>query len=401
VRLIASILPRPRPEVLLALEDVSERARAEELNELYSQLVEKDHRKDEFLGMLSHELRNPLAPLRNASYILRHATPGSEQAGRAQSVIERQIQHLARLLDDLLDAARIAGGKIELRLERVDLREVVSRAADDFRLAMNDRGVTFRTAFPDAEVWAEADATRITQVVGNLLHNASKFTQGGDEVALSVEVKDGAAQICVRDSGAGIDREILPRIFEAFAQGTRTLARSEGGLGLGLAMVKGIAEMHGGSVRAVSAGAGKGAEFIVRLPLADGAPARRDIVGQVLPSTASRRVLVVDDNRDAAESLAELVKMLGHAVEVAFDGANAVEMARTYRPDVVLCDLGLPGMSGYEVARVLRADPSNGVRLIAVSGYAQPEDIRRAIEAGFDGHVAKPCDLEHIERLLS
>jgi PAS domain S-box-containing protein len=383
-------------EFLLAVtRDVSDVKRVE------AALLEADRRKDDFLAMLSHELRNPLAPIRNSTYILQRAEPGSEQARRAQSIIDRQTEHLTRLVDDLLDVTRIARGKIEVRRSLVDLRGVVWRAADDFGLLMRDRGVRFDVVVPDEPLWVEADATRITQIVGNLLHNASKFTQGGDVVALSVGVKDGAAEICVRDSGAGIDREVLPRIFDAFTQGTRTLARSEGGLGLGLATVKGIAELHGGSVRAESAGAGKGAEFIVRLPLADSAPAGRDVAGQMEPSTGCRRVLVVDDNRDAAESLADLVKMLGHAVKVAYDGANAVEKARAYRPDVVLCDLGLPGMSGYDVARALRADPGNGVQLIAVSGYAQPEDVQRAIEAGFDGHVAKPCDLQEIERLLS
>jgi PAS domain S-box-containing protein len=402
VRLIARMIPRPRPEVLLALEDVSEQARAKEkMRELNSQLVERDRRKDDFLATLSHELRNPLAPIRNASYILRHAPPGSEQTRRAKAVIERQTEHLTRLVNDLLDVTRIARGKIALRRDRIDLREVVWRAADDFRLAMDEQGVAFRSAFPESKVWADADPTRITQVVGNLLHNATKFTRRGGEVTLSLELEGcDAARIRVRDTGVGIDPGLLPRLFEAFVQGDRTLARTEGGLGLGLALVKGIAELHGGSVHAESAGTGKGAEFVVRLPLVGAAPSAESVHPVLARNNVRRRVLVVDDNRDAAESLADLVAMLGHTVEIAYDGTSAIEKARANEPDLVLCDVGLPGMCGHEVARALR-EAGTGAQLFAVSGYAQPEDVKRAIESGFDGHLAKPCDPKQIERLLS
>jgi signal transduction histidine kinase len=252
-----------------------------EREEASAKLVEADRRKDEFLGMLSHELRNPLAPIRNSTYVLRHAAPGSEQALRAQAVIERQTEHLTRLVDDLLDVTRIARGKIELRRSRVDLRELLWRAGDDFRLMMDGGGLVFRTALPDAEVWVDADATRITQVVGNLLHNAAKFTKRGDEVTLSLESAGGEATIRVRDTGAGIDPALLPRLFAPFVQGERTLARTEGGLGLGLALVKGVAELHGGTVDVASAGKGKGAEFTVRLPTVDGAADRSGMGGPV------------------------------------------------------------------------------------------------------------------------
>jgi CheY-like chemotaxis protein/two-component sensor histidine kinase len=363
-------------------------------------LREADRRKDEFLGMLSHELRNPLAPIRNSTYILRHAAPGSEQARRAQGVIERQVEHLTNLVDDLLDVTRIARGKIELRRARIDLRDVTRRTAEDFHWVMEDRGVVFRTVVPEAKLWADADATRIAQVIGNLLHNAAKFTRRGDDVTLSLAEHGGEAEIVVRDTGAGIDPALLPRLFQPFVQGERTLARSEGGLGLGLALVKGITELHGGTVRVESAGTGKGAEFIVRFPLVEAAAMQDGAKARVHGVNGGRRVLVVDDNADAAESLADIVGMLGHAVEVAYDGPSAIEKARACPPDVVLCDIGLPGMSGYEVARALR-DGGNGMQLFAVSGYAQPEDVKKAIEAGFDGHLAKPLNLEDVERLLA
>jgi PAS domain S-box-containing protein len=370
------------------------------LVEAQEALRNADRRKDEFLGMLSHELRNPLAPIRNASFILRHAEPGGGQVRHAQDVIERQVGHLTRLVDDLLDVTRVARGKIELRRSRIDLRDVVLQAADDFRMLLQGRGVRFEVVISEEKLWADADATRITQVVGNLLHNAAKFTQRGNEVAIRMGAVEGAAEIRIRDTGAGIEPSLLPRIFDAFVQGDRTLARTEGGLGLGLALVKGITELHGGIVRAESAGKGEGAEFVIRLPLL-AAPEARSAPTPPAQRRNAQRVLIVDDNADAADTLAEIVKMLGHTVDVAYDGPSAIEKVRASRPDVVLCDIGLPGMSGYEVARRLRASGVNGAKLIAVSGYAQSEDVSKATEAGFDGHVAKPCNLERIEKLLS
>ena len=374
--------------------DITERKRAEE------EAREADRGKTEFLAVLSHELRNPLAPIRNSVYILEHTDPTGEQGARARGVIHRQTEHLTRLVDDLLDVTRISRGKVELKRSRTDLREVVSRAADDYRSAMEDRGITFRAAFPEAEVWADADATRITQVVGNLLHNAAKFSRRGDEVTLSLHAADDEAEISVRDTGAGIDPALLPRIFDAFVQGERTVARSEGGLGLGLALVKGITELHGGRVRGESAGIGKGAAFVVRLPALAATPIQERLHPAAPRTRGGRRVLVVDDNRDGAESLAEIVELLGHVADVAFDGPSALEKASANRPHVVLCDIGLPGMSGYEVAKALRASGANQMQLIALSGYAQAEDVKRALEAGFDSHLAKPCDPVWIGRLL-
>ena len=262
--------------LIVSLRDVSDRRRAEAalreekaaLQEANARLREADRRKDEFLGMLSHELRNPLAPIRNSIFILRHGPGDVEQVARAQRVIERQTEHLTRLVDDLLDVTRIARGRIELRRERVDLALVVARAAEDFRTGMREREVAFEVRLPAAPLVADIDPTRVTQVIGNLLHNAAKFTRPGDAVTLSLAEVDGMAELRVRDTGAGIEPGLLPLIFEPFVQGERTLARTEGGLGLGLALVRGIAELHGGSARAESRGKGQGAELVVRLPLA-------------------------------------------------------------------------------------------------------------------------------------
>ena len=368
--------------------------------QLLTELRQAGRRKDEFLAMLSHELRNPLAPIRNSAYILRLPSANPDQVRRAHEVIERQSAHLTRLVDDLLDVTRIARGKIEIRKTRVDLRELVLRAGDDFRLLLRDRGVALEVLLPEHTAWADADATRVTQLAANLLHNSSKFTRSGDSVLLQLAVAGERAELCVRDTGAGIDPELLPTLFEPFVQGDRTLARTEGGLGLGLALVKGIAELHNGTVRALSAGIGQGAEFTVSLPLA----ADESRVRAARPETGGdhccRRVLVIEDNPDAAQSLADLVVMFGHSVEVAHDGPSALEKARAAPPDIILCDLGLPGMSGFDVGRALRALLPPTAQLIALSGYAQPEDVRQAAEAGFDRHLAKPADPRQIERLL-
>jgi len=363
-------------------------------------LEEADRRKDEFLGMLSHELRNPLAPIRNSIYIFNHADPTGEQARRARAVIERQAEQLTRLVDDLLDMTRIARGKIELRRDRVDLAQLVRRAGEDHAGLMRERGVELAVEVPREPMYTDGDAVRLAQVVGNLLQNAAKFTPRGGRVELALEAIRGGAEIHVRDTGAGMDRELLEHAFEPFVQGERTLARTSGGLGLGLALVKGLVEMHGGSVRAASAGLGQGSELVARLPLVEEVTAARTSLPRSPSGGRVRRVLVVDDSRDAAESLAELVELFGHVVDVAYDGASAIASARANRPDVILCDIGLPGMSGYEVARALRAENMNGLRMVAVSGYAQPEDLRKAAEAGFDRHVAKPLDPEELERLL-
>jgi signal transduction histidine kinase len=358
-----------------------------------------DRRKDEFLAMLSHELRNPLAPIRNSIYILNHFDAGSEQAGHARAIIERQTQHIARLVDDLLDVTRIARGKIELRRSRADLTELVQRTVQDYTPVFEQFGIVLSTSLPEHPVWASVDATRVAQLVGNLLQNAAKFTPAAGRVDLSLRSADGWAEIRISDTGAGIPPELLPSLFEPFMQGKQSLARTEGGLGLGLALVKGIVELHQGSVSAQSEGLGKGSVFTVRLALLafdDAPPAPSSLAHH---AAQARRALVVDDNKDAADTLAQLVSMFGHTAEVAYDGATALAKARANPPDIVLCDLGLPGITGYDVARALRAERS-GIRLVAISGYAQPEDIANAREAGFEQHIAKPIDPDKLESLL-
>jgi PAS domain S-box-containing protein len=365
-------------------------------------LRDADRHKDEFLGMLSHELRNPLAPIRSSIFILKRVRAGAE-ADRAHAVIQRQVEHLTRLVDDLLDVTRIARGKIELRRARVDLSAIVRRTGDDHRSVMAERGIELVVDAQDGAL-VEGDATRIAQVIGNLLNNAAKFTGRGGTVSLSLRIVGEGAEIAVRDTGVGIERALLGDVFTPFVQAERTLARSAGGLGLGLALVKGLTELHGGSVSASSAGPGRGAEFLVRLPLAKSPrpAANVDGTGAGIAPRKRHRVLVVDDNHDVAASLADLISLFGHDAELAYDGASALAKARAQHPDVILCDIGLPGMSGYEVARALRADTQlASAYIVAVSGYAQPEDLRRAAEAGFDRHLAKPPNPEDIERLLA
>ncbi len=374
-----------------------------ELKRAFEALREADRRKDEYLAMLSHELRNPLAPIRSAVFLLERADPASDGARRAREVIARQVGHLARMVDDLLDVSRLARGRIELRRTRLDLGELVRRVGEDHRLLLGGGGVELEVAAPESPVLVDGDATRLAQLLGNVLQNSAKFTPRGGRVTLSLSVEGGRATVRVRDTGAGIEPNLLGHVFEPFVQEERNLARSRGGLGLGLPLVKGLAELHGGTVEARSDGAGAGAEIIVRLPLAsargaEGGPREPDRAAAV----SRRRVLVVDDNVDAAESLCDVVAFLGHTVEAVHDGAAALARVRERRPDVVLCDIGLPGMDGYEVARAIRADADlAGIRLVAVSGYAQPEDRARATRAGFDAHVAKPADPAAIGRLIA
>jgi PAS domain S-box-containing protein len=382
-----------------ALRESEERLRASE-----AALREADRQKDRFLAMLSHELRNPLAPIRNSLYILDHAAPAGEQAKRAQATIHRQIGHMTWLIDDLLDVTRIAHGKIQLQRERLDLNELAHRTVEDHRLVFAKSDLRLEELPAQSEIWVDGDRVRLAQVISNLLQNAAKFTPHGGKTTVSIrsDLATGRAILTVRDTGSGVEPEMLPRLFQAFAQADATLHRSKGGLGLGLALVKGLVEMHGGSVSAASAGVGKGASFTVTLPL-DRAAARVVAARPALGVTAApRRVLVIEDNVDAADSLREVLEIDEHVVEVAYTGREGIEKAQAFRPDVVLCDIGLPEMDGYEVARTLRADPELGtVGLIALSGYAQPEDVEMASEAGFDVHLAKPPSIDTLERALA
>ncbi|HET9597017.1 MAG TPA: ATP-binding protein [Anaeromyxobacteraceae bacterium] len=383
--------------------DVTERKLADAaLREANERLRESDRRKDEFLGMLSHELRNPLAPIRNALYILDRVEPGGPQARRAREIATRQVVHLARLVDDLLDVTRIARGKIQLRYAEVDLVALAQRAAEDQRGLMEDRGLELSVHVPAGPVVVSGDETRLAQVLGNLLGNAAKFTPPGGRISVAVAAEDGRAVVHVRDTGMGIEPHMLDSIFEPFTQAQQSLARTEGGLGLGLALVKGLVALHRGEISVASEGAGRGTDFAITLPLARPPSADAGEPGAISdgPAGPRHRVLVVDDNQDAADTLAQLVRMLGHDADVAHDGPGAIAAARAHPPDVVLCDIGLPGMDGYAVARELRATGSPGLRLVAVSGYAQPEDVARAAEAGFDEHVAKPPDPGRLASIL-
>jgi len=363
-------------------------------------LREADRRKDEFLAVLSHELRNPLAPIRNSIALLERADPGSDRAARAHKVLRRQTDHIARLVDDLLDVTRIGRGKFALQKARLDLREVVEKTADDLSSLFEAGGLVLRVEHPAVPVWVEADPTRIAQVLGNLLQNAAKFTRPGGSVQVVLRAERGHAVVAVRDNGIGIEPNQVEHMFEPFAQGDQGVARTRGGLGLGLALARGIVELHGGAVSARSEGVGQGAEFVVSLPLAalDAASSRAPDIEAV---AARRSILVIEDNVDAAETLSELLALDGHLVSIAADARSGLALAREKMPEVILCDIGLPDMSGYEVARVLRQElGERDVLLVALTGYARPEDRQRALEAGFDVHLPKPPPLPELAALL-
>jgi len=371
------------------------------LKETEAALREADRRKDEFLAVLSHELRNPLAPIRNSLFVMEHTAPGGEQARRAQAVIARQVTHLSRLVDDLLDITRIARGKIQLQRERLDLAGLIRRTLEDHRAAIAASELELEVAVPDEPVPIHADPTRIAQVVGNLVENARKFTPRGGRIVASL-ARDGAeAVVKVRDTGEGIASELLPRLFEPFTQGAQALDRTRGGLGLGLALSRGLVVQHGGTLTATSEGPGRGAELTLRLPIEPEAE-RTGVAEPTTPPAPGRRVLVIEDNADAALSLRDVLALAGHVVVVAHDGPEGLRAAHTFAPEVVLCDIGLPGMDGYEVARRVRADPAlASCLLVALSGYALPEDIARATAAGFDRHLAKPPVLERLAEVMA
>jgi PAS domain S-box-containing protein len=379
-------------------EDVTEAKKVE------GALREADRRKDEFLAMLAHELRNPLAPIRNAAQIIKLLGPADPNLQLAGETIDRQVAHLARLVDDLLDVSRITRGKIELHTETVELAAVIARSVETSRPLIDARRQELTVVLPPESVYLEADMTRLAQVVSNLLNNAAKYTPEGGHIGLTIESDGSEAVVRVRDDGSGISADLLPRVFDLFTQGDRSLARSEGGLGIGLTLVRSLVEMHSGRVEAHSDGPGRGSEFVVRLP------ALRSVVrtagsgeGEVwTPSPSSRRVLVVDDNVDSAESLAVLLRIEGHEVRTAHDGPAALQEAQAFRPEVVFLDIGLPRMDGYDVAVRLRELAGlREVLLVALTGYGQDEDRRRAAEAGFNAHLVKPANLAALKRLLA
>ena len=375
--------------------DVHDRKLAEE------KLRQADRRKDQFMALLSHELRNPLAPIRNGLYVLEEAEPDSESAARARQIIRRQVEQLARLVDDLLDITRITRGKVELRRELVDLRELVRHTVEDHRPLFESKGVRASVELSLDSIHVHGDPNRLKQAVGNLLQNAAKFTKREQAAAVTVERDEEHAIVRVVDTGAGMEPSTIAGLFEPFMQADDSLARSAGGLGLGLALVRSIAELHGGEVRARSDGLGRGSCFELRLPVSAEAVRESD------PDDARDEVrplfiLLIEDSVDVAESMQMLLEMEGHAVIVAGDGIAGLEKARSETPDVVLCDLGLPGLDGYGVARALSSDPNLAeVHRVALSGYALPEDVARAKAAGFHHHLAKPASLDKLREVLA
>jgi len=375
--------------------DVTEKQRAEEA------LRSADRRKDEFLAMLAHELRNPLAPIRNAVHLLRLPGIRDEAAARQREMIDRQVTHMAHLLDDLLDVSRITRGKISLNRQPVSVAEILRRAADDTQPLIAGRRHQFEVSLPPAGLLVNGDFDRLTQVVENLLTNAAKYTPEGGRIRLSAGREAAWAVIVVRDNGVGMEPELLDRIFELFVQGQQTLERSQGGLGIGLTIVRQLVEMHGGTVEARSPGLGQGSEFTVRLPAWTQAktPVRGAVAG-AYGNGARHRVLVVEDVADTADSLAELLRAWGHQARPVYDGAAAVRIGREFQPDVVLLDIGLPGLNGYELARQLRRS-NPGLHILAISGYGQEPVFQEARQAGIEEYFVKPVNLEVLRKRLS
>ncbi len=372
--------------------DVTERKLAEE-------------RLREFLATLAHELRNPLAPIRNALELLRRSDGNADLLEQARSMMGRQVEQMVRLIDDLLDMSRISQGKVQLRKERVELAVVVRSAVETVRPLIDAQAHELTITAPPEPIYLDADPTRLAQVISNLLNNAAKYTEKGGHVWLIAERQGNEAVISVRDTGIGIAAEHLPHLFEMFSQVAPALERSQGGLGIGLSLVRGLVELHGGSVEARTGGIGKGSEFIVRLPVVE-APVphgeQRANLGEKPRSRLKHRILVVDDNRDAADSLAMMLSVSGHETRTAYDGLEAVRTAADFQPNVVLLDIGLPKLNGYEAARQIRKQAWGAdMALIALTGWGQEEDKRRALEAGFDHHLTKPVEAAALEKLLA
>lgn len=378
-------------------EDVRRAERAEQL------LREADRRKDEFLAILAHELRNPLAPIRNSVDLLQRADGNLALIREVSITLERQVAQIVRLVDDLLDISRITTGKLQIHKERVQLADIIHGAVETSRPLIDEQSHQLTIKLPPEPIYLEADPTRLTQMISNLLNNAAKYMERGGHIWLTGEYHDGQAVVVVRDTGIGISAEHLPRIFEMFSQVSPALERSHGGLGIGLSLVRGLVELHGGRIDAHSAGLGRGSEFIIHLPL-DGEPARKpDEAGKsAAPAGRKCRVLLVDDNRDAVRTMGMLLQLMGHEVRTAFDGAEAIQVAATYRPEVALLDIGMPKMNGYEVAQHLRKEPwGKTMTLIALTGWGQESDRQRSLESSFDHHLTKPVRAEMIEELLA
>ncbi|MGH8566811.1 MAG: response regulator [Gammaproteobacteria bacterium] len=378
--------------------EIIERRRAEEA------LREADRHKDEFLAMLAHELRNPLAPIRNSVEVLQRLELEEPKLDWARTAIDRQVGQLTRLVDDLLDVSRISRGKISLQKAPIDLTMIVERAIETSRPVIEARRHHLSVALPAEPVCLDGDLARLAQALGNVLHNAAKYTEEGGQIGLMAERTEGHVVLRVRDTGAGIPAATLPYVFDLFTQGDRALDRAQGGLGIGLALVKKLVELHGGRVEASSPGPGQGSEFTLRLPTGTAPPAAvTPPAAHEAPAAPSGRlrVLVVDDNTDSAESMAMLLGLQGHETRTALDGPAALEVAQVFRPELILLDIGLPGMDGYEVARRLRTEPHMETVLIAMTGYGHEQDRREAQAAGFNYYLVKPVDPAALLRVLA
>jgi signal transduction histidine kinase/CheY-like chemotaxis protein len=378
---------------------------AKQIEELTRQQLElrlADQRKDQFLAVLAHELRNPLAPIASALDILKQPGVDAATSAKARDVADRQLKHMTRLVDDLLDVSRIMRGKIELRKEKVALAAIVARAVETARPLLDGARHQLEVSLPDEQVWLEADLVRLAQAVGNLLCNAAKYTEPGGTISLTAGCEAGQVALRVRDNGIGIAPEVMPRLFQMFMQVAPGAVRSQGGLGIGLTLVKSLIEMHGGTVEARSDGLGKGSEFLVRLPAVEAPPpAEKPIPRADADVALGRKILVVDDNADAAQSLAVLLRLRGHDVQVALGGAEALEIADANVPELVFLDIGMPDIDGYEVARRLRSRFNSGMTLVALTGWGTEQDQRRSREAGFDHHLTKPVELAAVEAVMA
>ena len=369
---------------------------------LIRELRESDHRKDEFLAILAHELRNPLAPIRNGLQILRLADGDVDAIDRARDMMDRQLAHMVRIIDDLLDVSRITRNKMELRREPILLTSVVNTAVETARPAIDAGGQELFVSLPALPIRLDADLTRLAQVIANLLTNSAKYTPPGGRIWLSAERRGDSVAVSVKDDGIGIPEERLTDIFDMFSQVNRNVERAGGGLGIGLALVKGLVEMHSGTVTAASAGEGMGSTFVVTLPILAAGPEQNTKPAGASVAATARRVLVVDDNRDGAESLAMMLRLLGNEVDTANDGLEAVSRAEAFRPEIILMDVGMPKLSGLDATRRIRATPwGTSMTIVALTGWGQTGDRERSREAGCDGHLVKPVNLAELQRLLA
>lgn len=391
------------PEQLRTLQALGDSAAmALENSQLIDALRNANLRKDEFISMLAHELRNPLAPIRSGVHLLKLDHASSETVEEAANIMERQVAYLTRIVDDLLDVARINNGKIAVKPSRIDFGTLVRQGVEDRRDQLTKSGLSLRLEVPVAPVWIDGDATRLSQVLGNILDNARKYTPAGGAISVALSIDSAAKQavFSVQDNGVGISSKMLPHIFESFMQADHSLDRSAGGLGLGLAVASGFVRAHGGTIQAYSDGVGRGAQLTVTLPIAEAEQCQQS-PRVTATSKHKGRVLIVEDNRDSAFMLQRLLKAYGFEATVAYDGAEGVERARADRPDIILCDIGLPKMDGFAVASELRKSPELAdTRMIAVTGYGSEEDRRRSREAGFSAHLLKPVDLEDLLKHL-